>query len=357
MKHPLAVAIVLCAASAALGRTAPLQPAAHPAVVRVIAPEDGAVSYGSGALIGTNETLGLVVTNWHVVRDASRPIMVDFPDGFRSGATVLATDRDWDLAALAIWRPDVVPISLATEAPRRGDLLTIAGYGKGWYRASAGQCTQYVSPGGNLPFEMIELDTAARQGDSGGPILNRRGELVGVLFGAGFGRTAGSYCGRVRWFLDSISGDFQRLTSESLLVAQQMRRDPVPTAGGPSANPTAIAQQQPDGPTQTAQQPLAQQSPRSTAPVAAIGARRSYPRLPGDAGEEPSRGHELADLPVPRSCGDTAECDASAPGRPLEPPQPAGPTRSEQIKSILAGIGILALLFHGLRLFGAAAES
>ena len=46
------------------------------------------------------------------------------------------------------------------------------------------------------PVEMVELSAAARKGDSGGPILNSRGELAGVLFGAGFGRTTGSYCGR-----------------------------------------------------------------------------------------------------------------------------------------------------------------
>ena len=48
---------------------------------------------------------------------------------------------------------------------------------------------------------MVEVAVSARQGDSGGPIFNSRGELAGVLFGEGHGRTSGSYCGRVRWFL------------------------------------------------------------------------------------------------------------------------------------------------------------
>ena len=43
----------------------------------------------------------------------------------------------------------------------------------------------------------------AREGDSGGPIFNERGELAGVLFGSGGGATAGSYAGRVREFLKS----------------------------------------------------------------------------------------------------------------------------------------------------------
>ncbi len=57
---------------------------------------------------------------------------------------------------------------------------------------------QYLSPGGNNPFELLEVAVAARDGDSGGPILNAQGELAGVLFGAARGRTAGSFCGRVQ---------------------------------------------------------------------------------------------------------------------------------------------------------------
>ena len=51
--------------------------------------------------------LWLVLTNWHVVSDAKGTIEVVFPDGFRSAAKVISTDRTWDLAALAIWKPNV----------------------------------------------------------------------------------------------------------------------------------------------------------------------------------------------------------------------------------------------------------
>ena len=206
-------------------------------MVRVAVPERDGAAYGSGALVAVNESTGLVVTNWHVVCDAAGPIAVYFPDGFRSPATVLRTDRDWDLAALAIWRPNVQPIAVSNVAPRPGEPLTIAGYGSGSYRAVTGRLTQYVSPGANQPFEMIELSAPARQGDSGGPILNSRGELAGVLFGTAFGRTTGSYCGRLRWFLGSVDGDFQRVSSQALL-AQQSRRNPPPVAAINSAAPS-----------------------------------------------------------------------------------------------------------------------
>ena len=211
---------------ARLGWPAPAAQTAHPAVVRVTALERGGASLGSGVLVAVDQSHGLVLTNWHVVRDAAGPILVSFPDGFTSGAVVLATDHTWDLAALAIWRPNVQPTPIATEPARPGDVLTIAGYGADSYRAVSGRCTEYLSPGGNNPPEIVEVNVAARQGDSGGPIFNARGEVAGVLFGANDSflegqYTMGSYCGRVRRFVASVGGDFQRLPASSTMIARQ----------------------------------------------------------------------------------------------------------------------------------------
>ncbi len=126
---------------------------------------------GSGSLVAVDNNHGLVVTNWHVVRDAAGPITVVFPDGFRSKALVLRVDRVWDLAALAIQKPNVQPLPVATATPRPGEPLTIAGYGPdGVYRAVGGRCTEYLSPDGRLPAELVEVDVqrgaAIREGQS-----------------------------------------------------------------------------------------------------------------------------------------------------------------------------------------------
>ncbi len=309
-----ALAVAVIAARAACAQQAP-----HPAVVRVIAPERNGASLGSGALVAVNHSRGLVLTNWHVVRDATGEMIVTFPDGFRSLATVLGTDRDWDLAALAIDRPPgVAPIPLAANAPRPGDVLWIAGYGRGAYRASAGRCTQYVAPGRNLPFEMVELNTAARKGDSGGPILNERGELAGVLFGAGWGRTAGTYCGRVRWFLNAKAESFYRMgpePSRPMIAAQQPERNQASHPGW-SADLPAI-------PVEEAKRPPAPGvEAANPAPVASIGRVRAVPEV-GNAPHAPTS-------PAPR------------------------PARFEQIKTILAAVGLLAIALHGLRLLAVA---
>lgn len=308
--------IALCAASAACAQGMPSGPAPHPAIVRIIAPERDGASYGSGTLVAINDTYGLVITNWHVVRDAAAPIWVAFPNGFYSAATVLKTDRDWDLAALAVWRPNVSPLLVATQPPRPGERLTIAGYGSGWFRTVSGQCTQYVSPGGNHPFEMVELSAPARNGDSGGPILNDRGEIAGVLFGSAYGQSTGSYCGRLRYFLSSVADDFQRLPVQSAAIAGRQSAPLVPVA--------AIA---------------AQPSP----PVAAYNAPDSIPRhvLPSSIvnnQESPSASTAIAaKSPVGPSPIDSPMADA---------------TWFDQIRNYLAVIGIIAVIIQGLRMAG-----
>ncbi len=195
----------------------------HPAVARIIVPEDGATAFGSGTLVGVHENRGLVITNWHVVRDAVGLVDVVFPDGFHSHARPLKVDSDWDLAALVIWRPTgIEPVKIAAQPPRPGDLLTIHGYGRGKYRIATGHCTTFYSPRPDFPHEMVELDVEARQGDSGGPIFNQAGELAGVLFGAGQGTTLGSFAPRVRVFLASVAPDLDETNDRALASTDKL---------------------------------------------------------------------------------------------------------------------------------------
>ena len=279
------------------------QASPHPAVARIIVTEKVATSYGSGTLVDVEGDYGLVITNWHVVRDAAGEVTVVFPDGFRSSARVLKVDGDWDLAALVVWRPNADPVPIAAAAPRPGDVLTIAGYGSGRYRAATGRCTQYVAPGVNFPYEMVEVSVAARPGDSGGPIFNERGELAGVLFGADGGSTTGSYAGRLRWFLASVAPDLGKSESISIAsrpsVARKALRDDASSASG-----------------RTAAAPAA--SPRAD-------------NEPGDADT-------------------TSQADTP---RPIIWQDVAGETIFQQAKTVLAAIGLLAVLLWVMRFIGA----
>jgi len=327
----------------------------HPAVVRVIVPEGEGMSLGSGALVAVSEKLGLVVTNWHVVADAKGQITVAFPDGFRSGATLIRSDRDWDLAALAVWRPSVDPIPLATRPPQPGEPLTIAGYGSGRYRAVTGRCTQYVAPGKQHPYEMVELSAGARQGDSGGPIFNRRGELAGVLFGAAWGHTTGSYCGRVGQFLTSVADDFQRLDAGSTMIAQQTQPDRTPNPQPRQPGASMLAQRPGPRPSTTWKQSRPEATPPDATPACPPSPVVS---IPGGSGASappslsPSTPRPLGAGPTGSRSGSAAPCPVapSQANRPLCWEDVAGTTRSEQAKTILAVIGALTIFVQGLKL-------
>ena len=245
----------------------------HPAVARIIVPEDGAIAYGSGSLVAVRDQHGLVVTNWHVVRDAAGLVEVVFPDGFRSHARPIKVDQDWDLAALVIWRPNVEPVKIAAQPPRQGDILTIHGYGRGKYRIATGRCTNYYSPQPNFPHEMLELDVEARQGDSGGPIFNQQGELAGVLFGAGQGTTMGSFAPRVRNFLAAVAPDLDQVNSQSQ-VAVADRPPPIvnlPNASSPG-DTNAMYPSAPWSPPRTARNDAANQSRGNSAQLVSTNA-------------------------------------------------------------------------------------
>lgn len=194
----------------------------HPAVARIIAPESGSTSMGSGVLVDTNGSQGLVLTNWHVVRESRSAVLVQFPDGFQSAGTVVRWDEAWDLAAIVVWKPKATPVTLAAAPPQIGERLTIAGFGRGVYREETGACTEYLSPGTGYPKEFVELEARARQGDSGGPIFNERRELAGLLFGQNDGHTIGSCSTRVRTFLATVgSTGFAGPPAAALAVEQE----------------------------------------------------------------------------------------------------------------------------------------
>jgi hypothetical protein len=281
----------------------------HPAVARIIVPERDGVAFGSGTLVDVEGDQGLVVTNWHVVRDAAGEIIVTFPDGFSSKAKVLRTDETWDLAALVIWKPVVAPATLASGAPAPGDPLTIAGYGSGDFRAVTARCTQYVSPGTRFPPEMVEVAAQARQGDSGGPILNGRGELAGVLFGAAQGTTSGSYVGRVRSFLSPLS---PRLADPNYVAA-------------PSA--TAVASSNPfaGGDGQLLSQPAVPQVPAASIATQNTPANVSVPNVP--VASEPLVAIAESKGDVEARAGESAEGSETArvetPAKVASVPKPA----------------------------------
>jgi hypothetical protein len=64
----------------------------------------------------------------------------------------------------------------------------------------------YARPAAGTTHETLTLTGSAREGDSGGPVFNARGELVAVVWGTDGHTVEGTYCGRVRRFLAGLLG-------------------------------------------------------------------------------------------------------------------------------------------------------
>lgn len=305
----------------------------HPAVARIVVPEEGAISYGSGTLIDVRENFGLVITNWHVVRDATGTIEVVFPNGFTSKARALKVDSDWDLAALVVWQPRAIePVSIAATAPRPGDRLTICGYGQGDYRCATGRCTQYYAPRQDFPRHMVELDVQARQGDSGGPIFNERGELAGVLFGAGQGTTLGSFGGRVGAFLATLAPDIGR-------AEQSLAQNPQPEQPQAEKCPSDQVCESPGRQRSATLAPHRPNAPREFAESDRVESERAaWPADFASAQTEPE--HGAPPLQVASLAPSIAPPWQTVSGRA---------TVFEQVKTALAAVGFVTVIVQVMR--------
>ncbi len=141
-------------------------------------------SLGSGFVV---DKAGHIVTNYHVV-DGAKQVRVSFSNGASLKASVVGTDPSSDLAVLKIDASSraLTPLPLGdSDRMKVGDPVVAIGNPFGLDRTVTAGIVSALqraisAPNGYTIDHVIQTDAAINHGNSGGPLLNARGEVIGV---------------------------------------------------------------------------------------------------------------------------------------------------------------------------------
>ncbi|MCR5585648.1 MAG: trypsin-like peptidase domain-containing protein [Lachnospiraceae bacterium] len=146
---------------------------------------------GSGFIVGMSDTEIFVATNNHVVENAEK-ITITFSDDEVVNASVRATDPDNDLAIISVLKSEVSDETLlglkvatlgSSDDAQVGEMVIAIGNALGYgqsvtvgYLSAKDRTVTYE----NNEMKLLQTDAAINQGNSGGPLFNVRGEVIGI---------------------------------------------------------------------------------------------------------------------------------------------------------------------------------
>lgn len=146
-------------------------------------PDAGKSSLGTGVVINAQ---GAVLTALHVVEDGG-PIQVRFADGTKANAKVQRQQPESDIAVLTVDKlPEVTVPAVMGGGARIGDAVYPVGNPLGLSNSLTAGVVSAVdrsirSENGRTLKQLIQFDAAVNPGNSGGPLLNRDGQVIGIV--------------------------------------------------------------------------------------------------------------------------------------------------------------------------------
>jgi S1-C subfamily serine protease len=243
---------------------------AGPAVVHIqaLSEKKGRGGSGSGFLISPD---GFVMTNSHVVHGADE-VRAQTPDGRESRANLIGDDPDTDLAVLRIDLPELPHLRFAdSEKIAVGQIAVAIGNPLGLDNTvTAGIVSAlgrtFPARTGRLIDNVLQTDAALNPGNSGGPLLDTRGQVIGVntaiipaaqgicfAIGSKTAEFVASWLikeGRIRRGYIGVAGQdvsihervarFHQLRQRSGILAHTIEKDSAATEAGVEANDILI---------------------------------------------------------------------------------------------------------------------
>ena len=160
----------------------------RPAVVKIrgVAPSCQKVLEGSGFVVAPNR----VMSNAHVVAGADS-VTIE-ADGKTYDAGVVSYDPNADISILDVPNLPITPLQFADQPAPKGTDAVVMGYpGGGDFLATPARVREIIELNGpdiyrttTVTREVYTVRGTVRQGNSGGPMINRSGKVLGVVFGA-----------------------------------------------------------------------------------------------------------------------------------------------------------------------------
>jgi S1-C subfamily serine protease len=168
--------------------TSAVIPMVQPSVVKIrgVAPGCQKVLEGTGFVVAPNR----VMSNAHVVA-GSDTVTVESA-GQSYDATVVSYDPNEDISILAVPNLPAAPLQFADKPATTGTDALVLGYpGGGDFAATPARVRETIELNGpdiyrttTVNREVYTIRGSVRQGNSGGPLINRAGQVLGVVFGA-----------------------------------------------------------------------------------------------------------------------------------------------------------------------------